>query len=258
MATQASFRLLLDIGNTHTHLGLADATRLRRFGEFPTRLWIEGGAGAALEGFVGRRRVEAAGICSVVPRATPPAQRALRRRWKVEAYVLRAATLTGLELDYPQPGKVGADRLADALAARVHYGAPVVAIDFGTATTFDVVDARGRFVGGIIAPGIAVVTEYLHERTAQLPKVKLGAVSSYVGKNTREAIRIAAVRGYPGLVRELVGGLRRELRRTELAVVATGGYASWVMEVVEEITAYEPHLTLEGLRLALAGDRREA
>jgi len=258
MATQAPFRLLLDIGNTHTHLGLADATRLRRFGKFPTGLWLKGGAGAALEEFVGRRRVEAAGICSVVPRATPLAQRALRRRWKLDPYVLRAATLAGLELDYPQPGKVGADRLADALAARTLYGAPVVAVDFGTATTFDVVDARGRFVGGIIAPGIAVVTEYLHECTAQLPRVKLGGVRSLVGKNTREAIRIAAVRGYPGLVRELVGGLKHELRQPDLAVVATGGYAHWVMKEVAEITAFEPHLTLEGLRLALAKHHREA
>jgi type III pantothenate kinase len=257
MATPAPLRLLLDIGNTHTHVALADARRLKRFTEFPTKLWAAGGARAVLETFPGSRTVEAAAICSVVPRATSLAERGLRHCWGVEAYVLRAASLQGLGMRYPEPETVGADRLADALAARTLYGAPVVAIDFGTATTFDVVDARGRFVGGIIAPGIAVLTEYLHDRTAQLPKVALAPVKSFIGKNTREAIQIAAVRGYQGMVRELVRGLKRQMRRPDLQVVATGGYARWVMDGVEEINAYQAHLTLEGLRLALACHRGE-
>jgi type III pantothenate kinase len=122
-------------------------------------------------------------------------------------------------------------------------------VDFGTAVTFDVVDAKGDYVGGIIAPGLAVMTEYLHEKTALLPRVQIRDVGAVIGKNTEQAMLIGAVHGYRGLVRELLKKLRRALASRSLPVVATGGYAELLARQMPEITAVEPMLTLEGLRL---------
>jgi type III pantothenate kinase len=115
------------------------------------------------------------------------------------------------------------------------------------------VDARGNYVGGIIAPGLSAMTDYLHERTALLPRVKIRAVRRYLGRSTAEAMRIGAVHGYRGLVRELIGGLRQELGAPGLPVVATGGYARLMARGLPEIRKVDPRLTLEGLRLFFQG-----
>ena len=135
------------------------------------------------------------------------------------------------------------------MAARQHFGAPVVVVDFGTAVTFDVVNARGDYVGGIIAPGLAAMTDYLHEKTALLPRIRIREISSAIGKSTEQAMLIGAVQGYRGLVRELIGALKRELRVRKLPVIATGGYARLIAARLPEISAVLPDLTLEGLRL---------
>ena len=119
----------------------------------------------------------------------------------------------------------------------------------GTAVTFDVVNSKGDYVGGIIAPGLAAMTDYLHEKTALLPKIKIREVKNVVGKSTEHAMLVGAVHGYRGLVRELVAELKRELRAKNLPVVATGGYAKLIAAKLPEIFAVEPALTLEGLRL---------
>ena len=136
-----------------------------------------------------------------------------------------------------------------ALAAKLRFGAPVLVVGFGTAVAFDVVDRKGNYVGGIIAPGLAAMTDYLHEKTALLPKITIREVKQIVGKNTEQAMLIGAVHGYRGLVRELIGELKRELNAPRLPVVATGGYAKLMATKLPEITAVEPTLTLEGLRL---------
>ena len=127
-----------------------------------------------------------------------------------------------------------------------------------TAVTFDVVGARGDYLGGIIAPGLAAMTDYLHEKTALLPKIEIRDVRSSVGKSTEQAMLIGAVRGYRGLVRELIGELRRELKTRRLPVVATGGYAKLIAAKMPEITAVEPSLTLEGLRLVWTANSGQA
>jgi type III pantothenate kinase len=155
----------------------------------------------------------------------------------------------GLGIDYPKPKTIGPDRLANAVAARHHFGAPVVVVDFGTAVTFDVVNRAGHYAGGIIAPGLAAMTDYLHEKTALLPRIKIHEVKTVVGKSTEQAMLIGAVHGYRGLVRELIAELKRELKVNQLPVVATGGYAKLMASKLPEITAVKPNLTLEGLRL---------
>jgi type III pantothenate kinase len=250
--------LLVDIGNTHTHVGLADGGRVMKHGELATALWFGAGAGRYLGGWIKRGHAEGLVYCSVVPLVTERLRRWARRVGLREVLELTPRTLVGLEIDYGRPRSIGPDRLANALAARRHFGAPVLVVDFGTAVTFDVVDARGCYVGGVIAPGLSAMTDYLHERTALLPRISLRPVGRAIGRSTEEAMRIGAVLGYRGLVRELIGNIRRELGVRRLPVVATGGYASLMARGVGEIGSVDPLLTLEGLRLLWDGHQRRA
>jgi type III pantothenate kinase len=241
--------LLLDIGNTHTHLGLAGSRQVAKQADILTADWFNGRARRTLPRFVGRVRLEGAALCSVVPRATPTASALVRRLWRLNCLELTARTVTGVGVDYPKPGTIGPDRLANAVAARRHFGAPVVVVDFGTAVTFDVVDRKGNYIGGIIAPGLAAMTDYLHEKTALLPRIKIRETDRVIGKSTGEAMLSGAIHGYRGLIRELLLELKRELRAPRLPVVATGGYAALMAARLPEINAVDPRLTLEGLRL---------
>ena len=200
--------------------------------------------------FAGEKRLRGAILCSVVPRATPFVRGAVKRLWNLHCLELNPKTVSGIGIDYPRPNTIGPDRLANALAARHRFGAPVVVVDFGTAVTFDVVDRRGNYVGGIIAPGLAAMTDYLHEKTALLPRIRIRDINGLIGKTTEQAMLVGALHGYRGLVRELVHLLRRELKSRRLPVVATGGYGKLIASKLPEITAVDPLLTLEGLRLA--------
>lgn len=128
-------------------------------------------------------------------------------------------------------------------------GAPALVVDFGTAVTFDVVDSAGDYIGGIIAPGLSCMTDYLHEKTALLPRIKIREPRSVIGRSTHEAMLAGAVHGYRGLIKELIDQIRKELGVQFLPVVATGGYAKLMAAKLPEITLVEPLLTLEGLRL---------
>jgi type III pantothenate kinase len=196
--------LLFDIGNTNTHLGLANEKRVVRQADIPTRHWFNGKARRSVQKFAGRARLEGAAVCSVVPRATPLVSRAVKSVWRLTCLELTPKTLRGVGIDYPNPKTIGPDRLANAVAARHRFGAPVVVVDFGTAVTFDVVDRAGNYAGGIIAPGLAAMTDYLHEKTALLPRIKIREIPSAIGKSTEQAMLVGAVHGYRGLVRELL------------------------------------------------------
>src|SRR5450432_2373662 len=241
--------LLFDIGNTHTHIGLANGRRVLRQTDIPTPTWFGGGAVALVKQFAGMKKVEGAILCSVVPRVTPHVRKIVGAIWKLDVLELSPKTLRGVGIDYPKPNSIGPDRLANAVAAKFHFGAPVVVVDFGTAVTFDVVNSNGNYVGGIIAPGLAAMTDYLHEKTVLLPKIKIREVIKIVGKSTEHAMLVGAMHGYRGLVRELIGELKRELRAKNLPVIATGGYAKLIASKLPEISAVAPDLTLEGLRL---------
>lgn len=156
-----------------------------------------------------------------------------------------------LPIHYMRREQIGADRLANAAAGRVLFGWPVVIVDFGTAVTFDVVDHNGAYCGGVLAPGLNAMTDYLHERTALLPKVTVTKLPTRaIGRNTREAMSIGAVTGYRGLVREVLREIKKELGVLgRLRVVATGGQAEIIARGLPEIDAVNPLLTLEGLRI---------
>jgi type III pantothenate kinase len=239
--------LLLDIGNTHTHLGLA-GKRVIRQSEIATSHWGDGKAAALTRCFCDGKKITGAAVCSVVPKATGPALRFLREAG-VPVVELTSRTLRGIDIDYPHPATIGPDRLANALAARHFFGAPSVVVDFGTAVTFDVVNVQGNYAGGIITPGLAAMTTYLHEKTALLPKIEIREVKSVIGKSTTEAMLIGAVHGYRGLIKALIEELRGELGVEKLPVVATGGCAKLIARGLPSIDAVMPSLTLEGLRI---------
>jgi len=241
--------LLFDIGNTNTHLGIGNRSRVTRQRNIPTAAWFNGSAERLVKKFAGGLTLKGAAFCSVVPRANPAVRRLVRNQWKLSALELSPRTLTGIRINYPQPRTIGPDRLANAVAVRHKFGAPAVVVDFGTAVTFDVVNAAGEYVGGIIAPGLSAMTDYLHEKTALLPKIKIREVNAAIGKNTQQAMLIGAVHGYRGLIRGLLLDLKRALKSRRLPVVATGGYGRLIAARMPEITAVEPLLTLEGLRL---------
>ena len=189
----------------------------------------------------------------IVASVVPPLDRGLRqmceRYFGIKAVFVEPGIKTGMPVHYDNPTEVGADRIVNAVAAYEKCKQSCVVVDFGTAVTFDVVDGKGNYVGGIIAPGLAAMTNYLHEKTALLPKIEIREVNSAIGKSTKHAMLVGAVQGYRGLVRELIGELKRELRAKKLPVVATGGYAKLIAAKLPEISAVAPDLTLEGLRL---------
>ena len=250
--------LLLDIGNTHTHVALATGRRISHSQNWKTGDIRAGRALDLLEPIVAQRRLTGACLCSVVPAATAPVQGALQQRLGFTALQLGPETIRGVGIDYPRPASIGQDRLANAVAARHRFGAPVLVVDFGTAVTFDVVDANGNYLGGVIAPGLAAMTDYLHEKTALLPRIRIREPRSAIGKNTEHAMLVGAVYGYRGLVRQLIHDVKAELGARRLPVVATGGYAKLMARGVTEITAVSPGLTLEGLRLTWEAHRAGA
>lgn len=242
--------LLIDIGNTHTHLGLSVGERIVKQANIATHDWFLGPAKRLISEFVGHKRLRGSAVCSVVPGVTPLAQRTVETIWGVPCLELNSKTVKGVGLDYPKPRTIGPDRLANAVAAVRRFGAPAVVVDFGTAVTFDVLNPKGNYVGGIIAPGLSAMTEYLHDRTALLPRIKIREVASPIGKSTEEAMLVGAVHGYRGLIRELIQEVKQELGVRRLPVVATGGYAKLIAGKLPAITAVDPLLTLEGLRLS--------
>jgi type III pantothenate kinase len=162
-----------------------------------------------------------------------------------------------VRIDYPRPETIGPDRLANACGGVARYGAPLVVADFGTALTFDMVTADRRYVGGVIAPGLPLMTDYLYERTALLPRLKLGGACPRIGRSTKGAMRIGAHIGYRGMVREIVNHLSRSWR-TPPHLCATGGYARWAIQGLDMPFVIDPTLTLFGLGCIFEAQERNA
>lgn len=253
--TTADF-LLLDLGNTSAKLRLASASRLLgRTRRLPTTALLADDGATALKNALAGWRYGRAVLSSVVPEAARVVMEALP-----EALTIHGKTDTGVDVrGYPGAKTLGADRLANMAGALARHGpGPLVVVDFGTAATFNVLDARGRFLGGVIAPGWAAVAGYLPARGAQLPPVRLTGKTTprAIGRNTVEAIRAGTILGYRGLVREIIAGLHAELGMPA-RVIATGGDArflaarGWAL-----FDAVDPDLTLHGLRVIAA--RQEA
>jgi type III pantothenate kinase len=243
-------RVVIDIGNTHIHVGRHENGTWSKLDEIPTQPLLQGRLDLLESIWSPDSKPDWAAFCSVVPKASEKVRAWLQSQELPRGFCeLNHRTVTGIGIDYPKPESIGPDRLANAMAASHHYGTPSVVVDFGTAVTFDVLNLHGDYVGGIIAPGVSVMTDYLHEKTALLPRIEIKDPGSVIGKNTEQAMQIGAVYGYRGLIRQLIEGLKQELGTTQIPVIATGGYAELIAGGLDCITEVRPHLTLEGLLL---------
>jgi type III pantothenate kinase len=196
-------------------------------------------------------------IASVVPPLTSAFVELARRYIGVEPLVVSARINTGIKVDVDHPDLVGADRIVNSAAVHQLFGGPAIVIDFGTATTFDVVAANGDYIGGSIAPGIGISMDALVGRTAQLYKVKLEPPDNPIGRNTSEAIQSGLFWGYVGLVEGLVARLRSALPpQPPVKIIATGGLAPLFRQHTAVIEQIAPYLTLDGMRLIYDLNRR--
>lgn len=236
--------ILVDAGNTSTTVGRWDGRSVSCVSAVRGGVHDPEGAARALDA-AGARDAAGAFLASVVPRDIPLWKWFFKRLYGLELDVLAPETPLPIAVDYPDPGQIGADRLCDAVGAVVRHGAPVAVADFGTALTFDVVDRRGAYVGGIIAPGLPLMTGYLHEKTAKLPAVELSGALPPWGDSTENAMKLGAKLGHCGMVREILSFVRSKIG-DDTAFCATGGYAAWALEGFESVSI-EPDLTLFGL-----------
>ena len=247
--------LAIDIGNTHTVIGVYAGDSLRAMWRIATsrhtaadELRITLSNLFSLEG-LSFESMRASAVASVVPQLTKAWLKAIKDATGALSLVCCAEAAEGLfEADYPNPNEVGADRIADAVAARARYGAPVVVVDFGTATNIEVIDREGRFRGGIIAPGVQTSANALFSHGAQLPDIGLVAPPAVIGTCTVEAIQSGIMLGEADRVDGLVRRIFAQLGY-EAPVIATGGLASVVARHSDTIDEVNPELTLEGLRL---------
>lgn len=249
---------VIDVGNTSTHVGLARGRRIVRQGRMPTREGRdERKITSLLRRVAGPGKVRDSVICSVVPGLNPLWEQVLGKMCgRVPLQVGHRITLN-ITVDYPHPETIGADRLADAAAAWARYMGAVIVADFGTALTFDVITGDGRYVGGVIAPGLPLMTDYLAERTALLPQIKLGGRYKAIGRSTDEAMRIGAMVGYRGMVREILGHIKAGMKERRVRFCATGGYAGLALKGLDTPVDIIPELTLNGLVLLKELNREE-
>lgn len=250
----AELLIVVDVGNTNAVFGIYRgnelsesfriATERERTADEYASLLLPLLARAGIE----PRDADAVVISSVVPPLKPTLELLSRKYFGREPRFIEPGVKTGMPIRYDNPAEVGADRIVNAVAARELYGAPVVVVDFGTATTFDVVSAAGEYVGGIIAPGIGISSEALFHHAARLSRVDLRRPERLVGSTTAAAMQSGIYFGYIGLVDGILERLRAELPGLE-TVVATGGHAELIAEGSRLITEVHTGLTLVGLKL---------
>ena len=251
--------LAIDVGNTNVTIGVFDGEGLAHswrlaalrertadeLGIFVTRLFEQAKVDlAAVDGIV---------VASVVPPLTRPVEEMCDRYFRRAAYFVDA-TNAGMPVHYTPASDVGADRIVNAVAARELHGTtppvPLIVVDFGTGTTFDIISSEGEYLGGVICPGIGISAEALFQRAARLPRVEIRKPPMVIGQNTVNAMQSGLFFGYVAMVEGLVARIRTELARgSEAVVIATGGLAGVISDECKAIARVEPDLTLQGLRL---------
>ena len=241
--------LAVDVGNTQTALGLYDGDTLADHWRLASeRSTTADELGVVMAGLLDLEAVDGICLSSTVP--------VLVREWELLAskwahaalLVVGPGTRTGIPIRYDDPREVGPDRIVNAVAAKERYGAPVIVVDFGTSTNFDVVSPEGEYVGGVLAPGIEISMEALFARAARLVKVDYAAPPSVIGKTTVGGLQSGLVYGFAGQVDGIVGRIRGELG-LDARAVATGGLADLVAPHTQVIERVDPFLTLDGLRM---------
>lgn len=246
--------LAVDAGNTNVVFAVHDGAEWRGRWRIATRpdrtsdeyaVWL-----LALLGHSGLRPadINRCAVGTVVPAALYNLRRLAREWFDCEPLIARATLDWGFRIDVDRPAEVGADRLLNALAAHQRYGGPLIVIDFGTATTFDVVSETGAYLGGVIAPGINLSIEALHKAAARLPRIGIGRPQAVIGRDTVPAMQSGLFWGYVGLIEGLVSRIRAE-HGGPMKVIGTGGLAPLFAEGTTVIERTDPDITLDGLRL---------
>jgi type III pantothenate kinase len=241
--------LAVDVGNTETVFGLYEGPELGERWRIATEAQRTGDElGALLSDFLDLSALDGICLSSSVPRLVREYEHMAERWANAPLLVLGPGVATGIAIHYDDPRELGSDRLANAVAARERFGAPVIVVDFGTSTNFDIVGPGGDFVGGVLAPGIETSMEALFRRAARLVKVDYVEPPHVIGKTTEQALRSGLVYGFAGQVDGIVEAIRGELG-VEAKVVATGGLAELIAPHSRTVSSVEPFLTLDGLRL---------
>lgn len=244
--------LAIDIGNSSIHVGVFAKNKLKGEWRITTTPHKTGDEyGMTIREFlrIGRmdaRKIEGAVLCSVVPILTPAFVEAALKYFRTKPLVVSFETKTGLKILYDPPRDVGSDRIANAVAAHHRYGDSVIIVDFGTATTFDIVSKKGEYVGGIITPGVMISAEALFARAAKLSEVELTRPKTLIGQDTVSSVQSGLIFGYAAMVDGMVERIRQEMGGRS-RVVATGGLSDIVAPQSKTIEETRPFLTLEGL-----------
>jgi len=247
--------LVIDVGNTNTVLGLYHGDILEehwRVATNPQTTTDELGIlyrALFAANDIDPKVVGAAIVASVVPPIDHAVRRACHRYFGVDAVFVSPSSDIGIAIEYDNPQEVGADRLVNAVVAFQRHAKACIIIDFGTATTFDIVNSAGTWIGGVIAPGLGVSLDALIARAAKLPKVEIRKPDAIVGKNTISAIQAGTVYGYIGLVDGIIRRLIANYPDEDFEILATGGLANLIGQESEYINGVEPFLTLDGLRM---------
>ena len=253
--------IAVDIGNTSTSIALVTGRRVSRVLFAPSRSFTKRVMRKAIRRVTAGIRIDGSILCSVVPALGKEWLKELSSSQRAKPIKVSYRLKLGVKLDYPSPSSIGEDRLANAAGVFFKYGAPAIVADFGTAVTFDVISKRGAYVGGVIAPGIPLMTDYLAEKTALLPRISPKGSFPRVGKSTEGAMRFGAKVGYRGMVREIVKSMVSGLKMKRPVLCATGGYAPWVMKGFDMDFIVDSNLTLYGLgrifELNCGGKRRK-
>jgi type III pantothenate kinase len=241
--------LAVDVGNTQTALCIFRDSELVDHWRLATeRSSTADELGVLLAGLLDFDDVDGICLASTVPVLVREWE-ALAAKWAhARLLVVGPGVKTGIPIRYDDPRELGPDRIANSIAARERYGAPVIVVDFGTSTNFDVVSPDGEYVGGVLAPGVEVSMEALFSRAARLVKVDYSAPETVIGKTTVSALQSGLVYGFAGQVDGIVGRIRGELG-VDARAIATGGLADLVAPHAQTIERVDPFLTLEGLRL---------
>jgi len=246
--------LTIDIGNTNITYGVFDGEELRATWRMATNVnRMADEYAALLLNLLQHKEIKISDlkditICSVVPPLTTAFTDISKRYFHITPLMIGAGVKTGVRIHFDNPKEVGPDRIANAAAAHHLYTGPVIVVDLGTATTFDTISSEGDWMGGAIAPGIAVASEALFARTASLPRVELAHPEQAIGTNTVSAMQSGIVFGYVGLIENVVAKIQEELGE-KVTVVATGGYASLLYNESSVIDAVNPDITLIGMKL---------
>ena len=246
--------LVVDVGNTHTVLGVYEGEKLLHH----WRVWTDQQKTSDEYGILIRnlydgshlssREVDAIVISSVVPPLTPTIVDLCVRYFGITPLVVGPGVKTGISIKMDNPKEVGADRIVNAVAAYAKYGKACIVLDFGTATTFDYISPGGDYMGGVIAPGASISAEALFRQASKLPKVEIVKPPTVIGKNTVAAMQSGLFFGYLSLVEGIIDRIRKEVR-TDPIVVATGGLAAAIAGESAKIQVIDENLTLEGLRI---------